>query len=158
MKCSLSPQQLDGILTFDLCFISDERPWLCNWCNKKFKHKHHLTEHVRLHTGEKPFECSKCFKRFSHSGSYSQHINHRYASCKPPTGNSPSIDDDDEKEEDMSAKEAIAVGNKIPEEMNGGVESRNESPALVDDDNDVDDDDDDGGNVIGGERQSVSAQ
>ena len=58
----------------------------------------------------------------------------------------------------MSAKEAIAVGNKIPEEMNGGVESRNESPALVDDDNDVDDDD--GGNVIGGgdgERQPVSA-
>ena len=60
----------------------------------------------------------------------------------------------------MSAKEAIAVGNKIPEEMNGGVESRNESPALVDDHNDVDDDDDDGGNVIGGgdgERQPVSA-
>ena len=53
-------------------------------CKKAFKHKHHLVEHKRLHSGEKPFECKKCLKRFSHSGSFSQHVNHRYSSCKPP--------------------------------------------------------------------------
>ena len=52
-------------------------------CPKAFKHKHHLTEHSRLHTGEKPYQCHKCFKRFSHSGSYSQHMNHRFSYCKP---------------------------------------------------------------------------
>lgn len=52
-------------------------------CPKAFKHKHHLTEHKRLHSGEKPFQCVKCLKRFSHSGSYSQHMNHRYSYCKP---------------------------------------------------------------------------
>ena len=67
-----------------LYFLVDQRPHQCDECKKAFKHKHHLVEHKRLHTGEKPFECKQCFKRFSHSGSYSQHVNHRYSSCKPP--------------------------------------------------------------------------
>ncbi len=65
-----------------------QRPYKCDQCTKAFKHKHHLTEHKRLHSGEKPFQCDKCGKkyllldiiyyfRFSHSGSYSQHMNHR---------------------------------------------------------------------------------
>ncbi|VDL97264.1 unnamed protein product [Schistocephalus solidus] len=59
------------------------RPFVCRTCSKAFKHKHHLTEHRRLHTGEKPFECHRCGKRFSHSGSYSQHMNMRYKYCRP---------------------------------------------------------------------------
>ena len=55
-------------------------------CTKAFKHKHHLQEHTRLHTGERPYQCEVCFKTFSHSGSFSQHKNHRYSSCKPPPG------------------------------------------------------------------------
>lgn len=63
--------------------IIGQRPYKCLECPKAFKHKHHLTEHKRLHTGEKPFQCCKCLKKFSHSGSYSQHMNHRYSYCKP---------------------------------------------------------------------------
>lgn len=79
----------------------DKRRYQCPTCSKKFKHKHHLKEHERLHTGEKPYTCDKCGKRFSHSGikkiflkhnfiviiiflgSYSQHINQRNKYCRP---------------------------------------------------------------------------
>ncbi|CAK9303358.1 unnamed protein product [Gordionus sp. m RMFG-2023] len=50
------------------------RKFQCNQCEKAFKFKHHLKEHLRIHSGEKPFQCNICYKRFSHSGSYSSHM------------------------------------------------------------------------------------
>lgn len=79
---SLALCRLNNSFVYFYRFSSGVRPFVCRVCDKAFKHKHHLTEHRRLHTGEKPFECERCGKRFSHSGSYSQHINHRYKYCR----------------------------------------------------------------------------
>ncbi|TRY91010.1 hypothetical protein DNTS_023027 [Danionella cerebrum] len=56
------------------------RKFKCNECSKAFKYKHHLKEHLRIHSGEKPYECSNCQKRFSHSGSYSSHLSNKKCS------------------------------------------------------------------------------
>lgn len=51
-----------------------QRKFKCPECGKAFKFKHHLKEHIRIHSGEKPFACQHCGKRFSHSGSFSSHM------------------------------------------------------------------------------------
>ena len=64
-----------------LTHTSGNRKFKCSECGKAFKYKHHLKEHLRIHSGEKPYECSVCKKRFSHSGSYSSHISSK--KCSP---------------------------------------------------------------------------
>merc|ERR1719499_1146727 len=32
----------------------------CDECEKNFKKKSHLDEHMLIHAGEKPFKCEKC--------------------------------------------------------------------------------------------------
>lgn len=41
---------------FNSLSCSVERKFKCAECPKAFKFKHHLKEHIRIHSGEKPFE------------------------------------------------------------------------------------------------------
>ncbi|MEQ2178386.1 hypothetical protein GOODEAATRI_013496, partial [Goodea atripinnis] len=100
------------------CLFAGKRPHECGICSKAFKHKHHLIEHMRLHSGEKPYQCDKCGKRFSHSGSYSQHMNHRYSYCKKET------------QSQAGGQESPEEDGEVPTEM----QRQDTAPSLVDSD------------------------
>lgn len=101
-------------------YFTGKRPHECGICTKAFKHKHHLIEHMRLHSGEKPYQCDKCGKRFSHSGSYSQHMNHRYSYCKRET-----------EERDSAEPEEMGLGPEVLSSEHVVVRA---SPSQIDSD------------------------
>ena len=99
-------------------------------CEKAFKHKHHLIEHKRLHTGERPFQCNKCLKRFSHSGSYSQHIHHRCQtpSCKTP----PNLSMADGKDEEENNAKQFSKMKQLGHEQDSNCDEDEE--VIIDED------------------------
>ncbi|KAM9365894.1 uncharacterized protein KZ484_011986 [Pholidichthys leucotaenia] len=47
---------------------------VCNTCGKRFRQKHHLSCHERIHTGEKPFSCDTCGQRFNVRSTFKIHM------------------------------------------------------------------------------------
>lgn len=52
---------------------SDEKPFKCDLCEKTFKLKNTLLNHIVQHTGVKKFSCQFCSRTFASSGNYYSH-------------------------------------------------------------------------------------
>ena len=50
-----------------------EKPYVCEFCDKRFTASPSLTFHRRIHTGERPYDCEVCHKRFTHPTSLRVH-------------------------------------------------------------------------------------
>ncbi|XP_031692402.1 uncharacterized protein LOC109901251 isoform X33 [Oncorhynchus kisutch] len=88
VSTSMAPSDSHGCVLFDQVLNSeDQRAWgggptsdnsqekvfLCKFCNKGFNCPQKVEIHQRVHTGMKPFSCSQCEKRFSQSGDLKRH-------------------------------------------------------------------------------------
>lgn len=53
---------------------SEVKPWLCEYCSKQFRQRHHWVSHMNTHQGVFPYECVPCTKRYPSRELLSQHF------------------------------------------------------------------------------------
>ena len=53
---------------------TNEKPYECDNCKKKFSQKNNLVDHFRIHLGEKPHGCAECGKWFTQASNRNKHI------------------------------------------------------------------------------------
>ncbi|XP_067863535.1 zinc finger protein 438 isoform X2 [Heptranchias perlo] len=54
--------------------VLDKQAYKCNVCSRGFQLKHHLQDHLNIHSKSRPYCCRICHKAYSHSGSLSTHM------------------------------------------------------------------------------------
>lgn len=52
---------------------TNERPYICGVCGKRFHHQSHIVRHERTHSGDKPYICNICQNTFTQLGSLKAH-------------------------------------------------------------------------------------
>ncbi|XP_035699458.1 zinc finger protein with KRAB and SCAN domains 8-like [Branchiostoma floridae] len=59
-----------------------QKPFMCDECGYRARHKYRLVAHMRTHTGEKPFKCNQCNFKTSHKKCLVQHMK-RHTDAEP---------------------------------------------------------------------------
>ena len=79
IKRSLTPENCESIRSRNSSGSSSRRcssteRYRCDDCDKCFKKKSHLDEHLLIHSGEKPFKCDKCGWSFRRNDKMRKHM------------------------------------------------------------------------------------
>lgn len=69
----LTADKLDMATKYMAFRAMEQRPFECVYCDKRFKSKNNLRQHVRIHTGERPYVCNICAESFIQMSSLQHH-------------------------------------------------------------------------------------
>uniref|UniRef100_A0A672RV84 C2H2-type domain-containing protein n=1 Tax=Sinocyclocheilus grahami TaxID=75366 RepID=A0A672RV84_SINGR len=58
---------------------TEETPYECSHCDKRFSDSGNLKTHKMIHTGEKPYHCAACGKHFSRSSALHSHTKNNHS-------------------------------------------------------------------------------
>ena len=72
-NCKYSAKQFHDVMKH-IRIHTDEKPFCCQYCDKKFTRTDKLKVHERIHTGEKPYKCTLCSYTCCDSGSLRKHV------------------------------------------------------------------------------------
>lgn len=98
------------------------RPFLCQFCDKAFKHRKHLNSHLVIHRGTKEHQCNLCFKSFNRKDNLQQHL--RKVHPKLSTSDHIEIDLQDTNTTGKNMLEGVDVVAVAATETAAGVTSK----------------------------------